>query len=1420
MLIGLLGPLEIDDEPPALSPRDRVVLSALALGRSQTTSAELLAEALWPERQPPPSWPKVVQGCVSRLRKAFGGDTIETNPTGYRLRRERFRLDTEEFESSVQRARDAIEEGLPERAVAALDRALALWRGRPYPDLEEWSRGALEAGRLHELRLTAEEERLAALLAARRASEVAAEGTVLVGQEPWRERRWALLALAQYRCDRQADALATIRRARGALGSQLGLDPGSELAELERAILTQDPSLVTAAEASVTSSQCPWRGLASLEPGDADVFFGREDEVVACLERLDRSPLLALVGPSGSGKSSLMKAGVVPALAASGRRSVVVLPGTDPATALAVALARSGSGVDPVLCVDQFEEVFAARLSRAELSTVLRGLAEYAVGRAPVVLTVRSDHLAHLAAEPHLASLVEQGVHLVGPLGGEALRSVIEGPAATAGLHLEHGLVDLLMRDAEDQPGALPLLSHALSETWARREGALLTVEGYHASGDIGGAVAASAERLCQALSESELDQLRWLMLRMGALSEGGEPIRTPVTRQVVEGDDRRTRVAELLVRARLVTSTEGSYELAHEALVRAWPRLRGWLDEDRAGQRVWRHLATAATEWDVMGRPDTELYSGVRLEAAREWLAAPTAEPTPLERAFLDASVARAEADRRELEQQARRDRRQNRRLRGLLAGVGALLVVALVAGLLAVDGARSARRGQDLARQAEADARHESLVSTALGLRASDRDTAALLAVEAYREQPDALGESALLGTFTGSPGFLGHGQVPYDFVQGAPVPGTSRAVIAEGSAMRVVDMDSHELGPLFPNPIPDTRAYSVIRVSEDGGRVAQLVFDPGQLSECGTYERLQNDDGRGCTLLTVWDLDTRRIVMGPLATPFSGGDLALDPTGRTAAVVGGFDGDLATYDVDTGRLLGTLAGPPRPEDAYNVRDTGAAVFRDMGRLLVGSLGGSIREVSARSLRVLRTFSTPDLTSHNFLALASPGLLVGVGDRGLVAVNLDTGKRRWLVPLDQENAEWPCPTFAVSTRSQEIFCGDQLGQIDVRSLADGRRTGEHRDMQHGEVGDLAVNGDELIAFGRGYSRWRLDGTGPTSRMLARGAVSTAGYDSSGRFVEVVRRGSWDLHRVLDSTTGEVVLRWPREADVYWVAPHTLLFNDYEDGRLTLVDPMTGDRTELSQLDGTRVLSASPGADASSAWLATADEENRNAVLEEIRLPAGAPTGRRISLRAPTARVDLTHDGSRLFTAYWVGGQWLDRSNEAGNEAVVVDLDSGRRTRVGGGVFANGAMSGDGRIVGGDYLGGLTEYSTELEPVQSLPGSFGTSSLVFSADGSRLLATSDGGWAQLYDVGTWTLLGRLASDAATGWIREGWLRPDGKALTINTPAGLVEWDLDPEALVDAACRAAGRNLTPTEWASYVPGRRYRATCPDYEATG
>ena len=618
-----------------------------------------------------------------------------------------------------------------DRAAYVSAEALALWRGPALRELEGWDAGRIEAGRLDELRLDAEEVRLDAALRIGHHREVLAEAQARAAEAPFRERRWALLALAQYQAGRQGDALRTLHQARTVLVAQLGIEPGPDLVALEQAILRQDPSLVAAAALPEPGTVCPYLGLVPYDIADADGFFGREREIRTCLGRLTAVGVIMVVGPSGSGKSSLVRAGVAATLQRDGRRVFVITPGAKPMDAL-TALPHSGPA--PVLVVDQCEEAITLCDDPAAQAMFFAALTAHAQ-RGPLVVALRADRLGELSVHPDFVQVVEPGLHLLSAMGEGDLRAAIEGPARQVGLLLEPGLVDLLVREVEGQPGALPLLSHALHQTWQRREGRTLTVEGYRATGGIKGAVAQSAEEIYHRVPAEQRPLLRDLLLRLVTPTPEGEAVRSRVPRRTVASDAAHERIVDMLVQARLVTSDDDTVELAHESLTRAWPRLQSWLDDDVEGQRIFRHLSLSADAWDGMGRPISELYRGVRLAQALEWQRRAHPDLTPGEGAFLEASAQRERAEAATAEQRFRHQKRQNRRLRGLLAGAAVLLAFAIVAGLLAM---RQGDRADRAAVLAEGEAERADQAAVLAEGEAARADQAAVLA-EGEAERAD---------------------------------------------------------------------------------------------------------------------------------------------------------------------------------------------------------------------------------------------------------------------------------------------------------------------------------------------------------------------------------------------------------------------------------------------------------------------------------------------------------------------------------------------------------------------------------------------------------------------------------------------------------------------------------------------------------
>ena len=490
----------------------------------------------------------------------------------------------------------------------------------------------------------------------------------------------------------------------------------------------------------LSAGDCPYRGLLSFGAGDERFFFGREAVVADLVARVAGGELVAVVGASGSGKSSVLRAGLV-AAARAGRiagidHAVVVTPGIE-------AVLDVPDRPETLLVVDQFEELFvlcddAAR--RAAFVDALLGR------RGRVAIGVRADVYGRLGAHAALAAAVAANQVLLGAMTDDELARAVAEPARLAGLRLERGLVELILRDVAAEPGALPLLSHALRATWERRDGRTLTVEGYRASGGVTSAIARTADAVIDGLPADGRALARSVFLRMTELGEGTIDSRRRVASDelVPAGTTSLDGVSALLERlaeARLVTLSDGSAEVAHEALIREWPRLRRWLEEDRAGIRAHRQLGDAARLWDAGGRETSDLYRGARLAGAVELAQGGRAELNATERAFLDAGVAE---DQRE----QRAERRANRRLRGLLAGAAVLLVLAVGAGILSVT-QRNRAEAQALTSDAE---RVGALAQTA-----QDLGQSMLYGVAAVELEDRVQTRGQLLAVLQRNPGLL---------------------------------------------------------------------------------------------------------------------------------------------------------------------------------------------------------------------------------------------------------------------------------------------------------------------------------------------------------------------------------------------------------------------------------------------------------------------------------------------------------------------------------------------------------------------------------------------------------------------------------------------------------------------------------------
>lgn len=1396
MGLGVFGPLTV--EGVSLSPRERTVLSALVLRAGRQVTTDELAEALWGDELPG-TWPKQLQASVGRVRTAIGHHSIETAPGAYVLRIDPESVDAERFERLAASAREHLDDD-PARTVDAADRALALWRGRPYADLASWPPAVVEAERLEEVRMELEELRLDGRLRTGDHAAAIGDGEQLVREAPLRERRWVLLATALYRSGRQADALAAIRSARERLADELGAELGAELTELELGILRHDDRLDLDEARSTPSPDCPYRGLQPFGVDDEELFFGRDGDIAAALGRLARSDFLAVSGASGSGKSSLVRAGIVPALQRRGDRVVILTP--EHHLDLRIRDAAMGAGRADVVVIDQFEEVFHA--GEADVDAAAHAIFDAVVIETTVILVVRSDFLGECAAHPYLAPLVSEGVHLVGPMAADALRAAVEEPARRAGLRLEPGLVELILRDAAGETGALPHLSHALVETWLRREGATMTVAGYEASGGISGAIAQSADRLYQSMSTDQRAVCRALLLRLMALAPDGSPVRRRVSSKPLRSDAARDEVLTMLASSRLVSTEAESVEVAHESLATAWPRLQSWLEEDAESARTLTAVSAAAEAWSAAERPDDDLYRGVRLQAALEWRDTSPTDLTDVESAFLDASAARATAEQEQLAERARLDRSQNRRLRVLLGVAVGLIVLLVGAGSVAVVSSQEANAQRD-------SAAIEALVGTALALRSSERDVSALLAAEAYRRWPDdPRTRSGLMGVLQGAGGFLGNTIVADGGnTYGSVIPGTANVVVVStagdaavrdaetGDIVRELDL-GFEPGPPEPRPL--------VQVS-GSGRMAAVLWP--------VRTQLQGPTWYGTSAqshVVVFDLETGRRLIGPELVAVGTGALAANADGSIFAIADARDGAvtlLHTVDGSMSRIAGESTVRLQ-RDSY----AAALAFDDQDRLLVGRLDDRVDVIDATSASISARLSVSEDSAHVAMAVGRSGVVVAAGDRHLIAFDPDDGRVRWSTDISRPYLS-PCNWVAVAETLQRAYCGSRFGRMSAYSLVDGARLPqEDLGPLYGQVGPIHVvdDGATLVTISGSHpliSRWRLDGEGLGRRLLASGQMVVGPYSTDGSAVVVAPQAIvtstppiWDDAVVLDTVTGEATYRFGEPVtDVVWARGRLIARSAVEE-MFRFIDTETWDQVGRSIWVVERFVPSLDGehleAIRTDGRIQTYDPQTAEATGGSWAVAGLADW---ISISPDGTRIAITHRGDEMGFAEGVGF-----STTEGQELYLAIADPQKQK-----VLYDEPMKMSGHVLleDGDLIGlednRIGRYATDpLARVGTVAGAAGgTFAPSLSRDARTLLVMAADGTAMLYDAPSGVRIGEpLRTDSRTLGLAV--LRPDGHEMAVSTPSGVVLLDLDPDHQFEYACQLAGRDLTDAEWRTYL----------------
>ncbi|MDT0342440.1 nSTAND1 domain-containing NTPase [Streptomyces litchfieldiae] len=1118
---------------------------------------------------------------------------------------------------------------------------------------------------------------------------------------------------------------------------------------------------VAAEPADDEDDASPYQGLARYEPTDAERFFGREQLTADLVGLVRAHRFTAVFGPSGSGKSSLLRAGLVPALRTpepdGDRPSAVriLTPGEHPSRerdhVLTPATGR-GDG-DTIVLVDQFEEVFTLCRDPAERTAFIdRLLAARADGsRLRVVIAVRADFYPRCAEHPELADAVNAASLLVGPMAGEQLRRAVVGPAQNARLIVERALTTRVVEEVAGEPGGLPLMSHALLETWRRRKGRTLSLTGYQAAGGLHGAIAHTAETAYTQLTEDQAAIARRVLLRLITPGDGTPDTRRPTHRaELGTGDPGDTElVIERLARARLITLDDNTVDLAHEALITAWPRLHTWVENDRERLRVHRGLTDDAHTWETHDRDPGLLYRGTRLTAAEE--AFPPGhrdELTATEGAFLTASTAL-----RDQEQQ--RAARNTRRLRALTAGLSGFLALALVATGIAFWQRQAAITAEDAAVAAQHAAQSRQLAALSGNLLDSDPELASLLAVRAYRTSPtdDAVASvynAAALG-LKGS--LVGHTDPATALAFGAD--GTLLATAAEDGTVRLWDTATGE----------ERHTLTV------AGSVTALALGPG-----GDLLATATDDGT---------VHLRNAASGEEHHTFT-----LD--GSVTALALSPDGDLLATATDQGtvRLWDTATGEERHTLAVAGDDTVTTLAFTPDSATLTAAGatatGTVRLWDTASGEERRTFTVDDVTVDS-VALSPDGTTLATGsggDEGTVRLwDVATGQERGAYPSHSDGvfalASGPDGTTLATSRESDagtVLLWDMATGTEPRTftiegggvesvafspdgtalaVVDGLRC-ELRDVASGEL-IRTFSPDGSLMYGAAFSS---DGT-----TLATTGATYLGDEQTSDFVPEDWAGTV---RLWDVATGEELRTLT--ADASWLGTvafspdgTTLAAGGGDEGMVQLWDAATG-----------RELHTIPFGDNSADELA------------------------------------FSPDGTTLVT---------DSSGEA-DVVRLWDAATGEelRTYGSGDSVSAVAFSPDGTTLatdgGPDVALRLWDVATGAE-LRTYTGD-STSDVAFSPDGTTLAANGGyQGMVRLWDVATGAERRVLTGGdtSATGVT----FSPDGTTLAAGGGDGIVRlWDAalpDVDEAVGQICDAAGREFTAEERSQYLQDLPAGAAC-------
>jgi WD40 repeat protein/transcriptional regulator with XRE-family HTH domain len=1228
----------------------------------------------------------------------------------------------------------------------------------------------------------------------------------------------------------------------------------------------------------------PFKGLRAFSEADAENFFGRETLVQQLLGRMgeggDLNRFLAVIGPSGSGKSSVVRAELIPALRRGGLPGsenwfiVDMLPGKHPFEELEASLLRvavnppehllsqlkdgprgllravrrilpADESVELVLVVDQFEEAFTLVEDEAERALFLENLTTAILderSRLRVVITLRADFTDKPLRYVDFGELLNRRFEFILPLTPDELERAIVNPAQRAGLMLEKGLVATIIQNVGDQPGTLPLLQYALSELFEKRDGRVLTNKAYLEIGGVLGALGRSAEKVYAGLSETEVAAARQLFLRLVTLGEGTEDTRRRVLRAEIEALQGNHQSAIQAVigafgKVRLLSFdrdpiTHGpTLEVAHEAILREWGRLRAWLEENRAQVRMQRQLSSAASEWEGAERDASFLLTGTKLAQFEDWTANANIALTRHELDYLSTSI--AARDKRAQDESARQKRELDsvrklaeteasraelqaqsaKRLRKSAIFLAVALIVAVIAAAVALGAgvrnsrlatqneaiASTAQAAEALAIQERDQAENARKLSTSRELAAAavanleiEPERSLLLALQGLSTQYSIEAEEALRRGMAASHLLMTipaeEGVQNWDFNP----DGERVALYLGGSQPQVRDIHTGEI--LFS--LATTDDWGIIRYTPDGSRLITYGYN-------GKLER--------------WDADSGESLSAPLSIPVV--ELAFMAFNQdTTRMVTASRTTVTVWDTATGQSLFQIPGSDDPIDW-------ADFSRDGSRLAVISIGGIVQVWDS-------------LTGENqFSFSAGPaecGYILTFGkDANQLIVSSACGDVSFWDIASGEPKE---------TLRKEISLGGG-GSVYVSLTHDGSHVVFSGAIQQIEVWDVATmekissfsSGEQPVFYGtlspddRLFAAATVEGTFkvwqlalPSEKQVLAASdglrVARSAYSPDGKQLAILSTSSSSQYgevRIYDTASGQPV----RVINEYRICC-SLDFSP--DGKYLVSAAEHGVRlwettseTPVKEINGHDGIVIKFAFNQEGTLLATAGREGtikiwnfpsmellRMITLEEDAFAYDVKFSPDSETLATASYITMQTNGRIDLWEVSTGNPLLSLGEELGLAVWTLDFSPDGRQLVAG-YSDNYARVWD-----------VSEMKPQAQPAFVLRGHSNTIwSLAYSPDGTRLATGSLDNVAKLWDMKPGKNQGQLLATfpGHTAEVSDVAFSPDGKFLAVASWDGTVRvYFIQLEDLIAAAMQRITRPLTTEECQQYL----HMDTCP------